>query len=43
MKQKMYSKQAFTVTYTPGLDVTYEEDKRQPAGEYCSHTKHGKY
>lgn len=30
-KQKMYSKHAFTMTYIPGLNITYEEDETKPA------------
>ncbi|XP_021942115.1 uncharacterized protein LOC110841103 isoform X2 [Zootermopsis nevadensis] len=30
-KHKMHNKHAFSVTYTPGLNVTYEEDKTKPA------------
>ena len=28
----MYSKHDFTMTYTPGLSVTYDEDETKPAG-----------
>jgi hypothetical protein len=31
----MYSKHDFTMTYTPGLNVTYDEDETKPAGMNC--------
>jgi len=38
-KQMMYSKHDFTMTYTPGLNVTYDEDETKPAGMNCIHTE----
>lgn len=35
----MYSKHDFTMTYTPGLNVTYDEDETKPAGMNCIHTE----
>jgi hypothetical protein len=33
----MYSKHDFTMTYTPGLNVTYDEDETKLAGMNCIH------
>ena len=33
----MYNKHDFTMTYTPGLNVTYDEDETKPAGMNCIH------
>jgi hypothetical protein len=29
----MYNKHAFTMTYIPGMNITYEEDEVEPAGK----------
>jgi hypothetical protein len=39
----MYSKHDFSVTYRPGLNVTYEEDNAKPAGKYCRQMKCAEY
>jgi hypothetical protein len=32
-KQEMYNKHAFTMTYIPGMNITYEEDEAEPTGK----------